>query len=1275
MRRGWTFLAVAALGFPTAWHAARAQSLSTNLYTGTGTVFIPYTNTDGSGVLTAPPAVKVGFANTLGTTNFTMDTGSVGLVVSPDQINTAGLKELQPGQITYSSSGIVQSGNYYETEVNYYNGNTVVATATVPVLVVTNQTCLPDARNCTPNPHPTGVSQMGIGFGQELGGQPGGTPLTNPFLNITSTASGTLPSRGYVISTKGVTLGLTAANTQGFAMLKLAPFPEFSVGGTEWVLAPADLSVNGTVGTGAVLNDTGVTGMYITPSPGASTQIVPQNQECDSNGTDACAAPGTVVQVYLPGQANPVASYGFTLGSIVTIGSGPNNQVNAQNGNLLAPAFISVDPSSSTTFVNTTVNFFNGYDYYYDANNGFVGYRYTGAVSAAYGGSTPMIALQGNFTVPDGFETNLPVYLMNYKQVAVDTMAPGRGFTDEPGSVVITTSGTGLFSGPISGPGSLEIGGGAIFLSAANTYAGSTQVDAGAMLGLAGAGGISSSIGLTDNGNFDISLTDSGAAVKSLAGTGSVALGSQTLTLTNAAGTFAGTVSGTGGLAVTGGTETLAGTNTYTGPTTIASGATLALSGAGSIAPSSSVTANGTFDISATSNGASIRSLSGSGSVALGSQSLLLTNASGSFGGTISGSGGLALLGGSETLTGSNTYAGGTAVMGGAVLAVNSDAALGAESGALVLNGGTLSALGTITSTRPVVIGSNGGSINANGYEISLGGPVVGTGAITLAKGLTSINGSLTANSLSVGAGATLHGIGTINAPTTVAGTLSPGNSPGTPTFTAPLTLTPSATTVFDIDGTGTGTGAGNYSRVLVTGAGHSLTAAGVLQPLLRGMTGSATNSYTPPIGQSFTVAAAAGGITGSFASLTQPQGLASGTRFDALYGLNTLSLIVTPASYGDLAAAGIAETSAESAVGAALDASRPAAGVRLSASQTALYQPLYTQTGATIPTVLAQLAPTIYADNLMTERDAWSLVGSTVEQSLDAARGLSASQQAHTATLSGERRIWVSGLGQFTNVNSQGSPGYNGSTGGTAAGIDAPVLPWLRTGLAFGFTSPAITDGTGANLSGDGFEFLAYGAAQRGIGFVDVQAGGGFSETTVWRPQSLYGVQAQGQTHGTTGGGSIRAGLQLQAGPWQIQPSLSLAGVSLQQNGLTETQGGATALNVGGSSAASLQTLLGAQVQRSLALNDHMTLVPTAQIGWLHELIDTNAQATASLVATGGPSFVVTSPSTGRNAAVLGLGTTLHTGGPVSLFLAYSGTINGQSTAQDLTGGLSVSW
>ncbi len=92
---------------------------------------------------------------------------------------------------------------------------------------------------------------------------------------------------------------------------------------------------------------------------------------------------------------------------------------------------------------------------------------------------------------------------------------------------------------------------------------------------LTGAGGIAQSSRVVVDGAFDISGTDAGASIKSLAGGGSVLLGGRTLTVTNAADTFSGGISGEGGLNLTGGVLTLSGTNTYTGATTI-SNATLA---------------------------------------------------------------------------------------------------------------------------------------------------------------------------------------------------------------------------------------------------------------------------------------------------------------------------------------------------------------------------------------------------------------------------------------------------------------------------------------------------------------------------------------------------------------------------------------------------------------------------------------------------------------------------------------------------------------------------
>lgn len=135
------------------------------------------------------------------------------------------------------------------------------------------------------------------------------------------------------------------------------------------------------------------------------------------------------------------------------------------------------------------------------------------------------------------------------------------------------------------------------------------------------------------------------------------------------------------------GSVTLSGVNTYTGTTTIDSGARLALSGSGSIAASSGVVDDGSFDISATTAGASIRTLSGAGSVVTGSRILTLTNAAGTFSGVISGSGGLTVSGGTEILSGANTYTGPTTVNGGATLALAGNTASMASSSAVTNNG------------------------------------------------------------------------------------------------------------------------------------------------------------------------------------------------------------------------------------------------------------------------------------------------------------------------------------------------------------------------------------------------------------------------------------------------------------------------------------------------------------------------------------------------------------------------------------------------------------
>jgi autotransporter-associated beta strand protein len=151
---------------------------------------------------------------------------------------------------------------------------------------------------------------------------------------------------------------------------------------------------------------------------------------------------------------------------------------------------------------------------------------------------------------------------------------------------------------------------------------------------------------------------------------------------------YSGVISGTGQVANNGtGVVTLTGINTYTGVTNINAGS-LALSGSGSMETSSKVVATGTFDISGTTNGASIKSLDGSGNVSLGAKTLTLAAANDSFTGVIAGTGGVNLSGGTQTLSGDNTYQGNTELSSGVTLILGHRYALGL--GSLYANNATL---------------------------------------------------------------------------------------------------------------------------------------------------------------------------------------------------------------------------------------------------------------------------------------------------------------------------------------------------------------------------------------------------------------------------------------------------------------------------------------------------------------------------------------------------------------------------------------------------------
>lgn len=368
------------------------------------------------------------------------------------------------------------------------------------------------------------------------------------------------------------------------------------------------------------------------------------------------------------------------------------------------------------------------------------------------------------------------------------SLTPSVVLTDSASTVTFSTTATGLtVSGVVTGAGNTVVTGtgGNITMTAVNTYTGSTTISGG-QLALTGSGSVATSSGVLDNGLFDISGTTSGTQIKNLTGSGSVALGTRTLSITSGSGTFSGSIGGSGGVTVSGGTTTLAASNTYTGATTI-TGGTLALSGAGDISASSGVVNNGSFDISGTTNGASIATISGTGSVPLGSKTLTVSNGSGTFGGSITGTGGLSLSGGTLSLTSVTGYTGATTISGG-TLALSGAGDVSASSG--VVANGTFDISGASSSAS---IRSLSGS----------GAVTLGTNTLTITSGSDTFTGSINGTGTLVFAGGTQ----TLAAPSNVTGSVTIGT--GTLTLTGGGSIAAANGLIdngtFDISGTTSG--------------------------------------------------------------------------------------------------------------------------------------------------------------------------------------------------------------------------------------------------------------------------------------------------------------------------------------------------------------------------------------------------------------------------------------------------------------------------------------
>jgi len=218
------------------------------------------------------------------------------------------------------------------------------------------------------------------------------------------------------------------------------------------------------------------------------------------------------------------------------------------------------------------------------------------------------------------------------------------------------------------------------------------------------------------------------------------------------------------------------------------------------------------------------------------------------------------------------------------------------NSATLTLEGGTIQTGSTndlanlASNTKSLTLTNNasfstGASFNNTGTMDVTGGStftVSGSNSYTQSAGTTTVDGTLAGGTAGISVtGGTLLGVGTLNANTTNSATISVGDSgkAGLLAITGTYTQLSTGTSKVSVGGTTVGT---QYSQLKITGTaslGGTLTAALI-------------NSFTPSVGQTFTILTASA-VSGTFTNSTIA--INSSEQFDISY--TSTGVVLTVAS------------------------------------------------------------------------------------------------------------------------------------------------------------------------------------------------------------------------------------------------------------------------------------------------------------------------------------------------------------------------------------------
>jgi autotransporter-associated beta strand protein len=636
--------------------------------------------------------------------------------------------------------------------------------------------------------------------------------------------------------------------------------------------------------------------------------------------------------------------------------------------------------------------------------------------------------------------------------------------------------------------------------------------------------------------------------------------------------------------------------------------------------------------------------------------------------GAISGSGALIKTGsGSLTLTGANSHTGGTQIQGGALIVAH-EAALGSGDITLHRNSSFATGANMVVNQNLHVVGSNA-TFDTGAFDVTLAGASdgnaclikTGSGRLTLTgagsnsvgacvqQGVLSFNNVFTGN-VFVQQGGTASGSGRIVGDMIVSGTLSPGNSPGQLVVAGSVTQLAGSLHVVEIDGRTTGNGAGHHDSVVLTGANSVYTAAGTVRPVLRGISGNATNSFTPQVGDLFQFVTAEGGVSGTFDVLDQPvDGLAPNSRFDLVYRNNAILLAVTPLSY-----ASFGTSSNARAAGQVLDDLRGAGGT----SQ--LTNGVLGLNGDRTSLALEQLSGSVHASSLDASAQTIRSMRSGAMRHLDA--GASTGTSLWSTVARDRLRVKADATGQ----------GYRSENYSITLGVDTHATSNLIVGTAFSYGTTAVRTANLGEVDNEHYHGLAYAGWSSQGSYLRGAFSAGLNNYKVLRSVALANGNHElaSKSDGFSYGVDVEGGHRFAMGKAAVAPFVGIAHDTVERSGFSEGNA-AAALRFAHDERNAWQLRGGATVSYGLSAGD-VVLTPYARAMVTHELDDTAARINPML---GGKAMAVDAAAIGRTGVQGGVGLEALLSEKVSLSTGYRYSRAGSARQHALNAGLAYRW